>query len=112
MKLITAIIKPQKLDEVKEALIESGITGMTVSEAKGFGRQKGLSEVYRGATYKVEFIPKIRLEVLVTTKNAKKVLKIIVSAAQSGNIGDGKVWITDVNDVVRVRTGESGDAAI
>ncbi|NBV95285.1 MAG: P-II family nitrogen regulator [Actinobacteria bacterium] len=112
MKLITAIIKPQKLDEVKEALIEAGITGMTVSEAKGFGRQKGLSEVYRGATYKVEFIPKIRLEVLVASKSVDKVKQIIVSAAQSGNIGDGKVWVTEVDDVVRVRTGESGEAAI
>jgi nitrogen regulatory protein P-II 1 len=112
MKLITAIIKPQKLDEVKEALVSAGVTGMTVSEAKGFGRQLGLAEVYRGAQYKVDLIPKIRLEVVVASNSAEKVIKVIVDAARTGNIGDGKVWATSVDSVTRVRTGESGDAAI
>ena len=94
MKLITAIIKPQKLDAVKEALVSQGITGMTVSEAKGFGRQLGLTEVYRGTQYKVDLIPKIRLEVLVSSKIADKVIEIIVNAARTGSIGDGKVWAT------------------
>ena len=112
MKLITAIIKPQKLDEVKEALVGAGITGMTVSEAKGFGRQLGLTEVYRGAQYKVDLIPKIRLEVLVSSKIADKAIKVITDAARTGSIGDGKVWSTSVESVIRVRTGESGDEAI
>lgn len=112
MKLITAIIKPQKLDDVKEALIAAGITGMTVSETKGFGRQLGLTEVYRGAQYKVDLIPKIRLEVLVTAATAEKVIKVITEAAQTGSIGDGKVWATPVDSVIRVRTGESGEAAV
>lgn len=112
MKLVTAIIKPQKLDDVKEALIAAGITGMTVSEAKGFGRQLGLTEVYRGAQYKVDLIPKIRLEVLVTSATADKAIKVITEAARTGNIGDGKVWATPVDSVVRVRTGESGEAAV
>jgi nitrogen regulatory protein P-II 1 len=112
MKLITAIIKPQKLDDVKEALIAAGITGMTVSETKGFGRQLGLTEVYRGAQYKVDLIPKIRLEVLVTATTAEKVIKVITEAARTGNIGDGKVWATPVDSVIRVRTGEIGEAAV
>ncbi len=112
MKLVTAIIKPQKLDDVKEALIAAGITGMTVSEAKGFGRQLGLTKVYRGAQYKVDLIPKIRLEVLVTAAIADQAIKVITEAARTGNIGDGKVWATPVDSVVRVRTGESGEAAV
>jgi nitrogen regulatory protein P-II 1 len=112
MKLITAIIKPQKLDAVKEALVSQGITGMTVSEAKGFGRQLGLTEVYRGTQYKVDLIPKIRLEVLVSAKTADKAIEIIVNAARTGSIGDGKVWATAVESVTRVRTGESGEEAI
>jgi nitrogen regulatory protein P-II 1 len=112
MKLITAIIKPQKLDAVKEALVSQGITGMTVSEAKGFGRQLGLTEVYRGTQYKVDLIPKIRLEVLVSAKTADKAIEIIVNAARTGSIGDGKVWATAVDSVTRVRTGESGEEAI
>ena len=112
MKLITAIIKPQKLDVVKEALVSQGITGMTVSEAKGFGRQLGLTEVYRGTQYKVDLIPKIRLEVLVSSKVADKAIEIIVNAARTGSIGDGKVWATAVDSVTRVRTGESGEEAI
>jgi len=112
MKLITAIIKPQKLDAVKEVLVSQGITGMTVSEAKGFGRQLGLTEVYRGTQYKVDLIPKIRLEVLVSSKVADKAIEIIVNAARTGSIGDGKVWATAVDSVTRVRTGESGEEAI
>ena len=112
MKLITAIIKPQKLDAIKEALVGAGITGMTVSEAKGFGRQFGLTEVYRGAQYKVDLIPKIRLEILVSSKETDKVIKVIVDAARTGSIGDGKVWATSVESVTRVRTGESGESAI
>ena len=112
MKLITAITKPQKLEDVKEALVSAGITGMTVSDAKGFGRQLGLTEVYRGAQYKVDLIPKIRLEVLVASNVAEKAIKVIAEAARTGNIGDGKVWATAVDSVTRVRTGESGEAAI
>ena len=112
MKLITAIIKPQKLDAVKEALVLQVISGMTVSEAKGFGRQLGLTEVYRGTQYKVDLIPKIRLEVLVSSKLADKAIEIIVNAARTGSIGDGKVWATAVDSVTRVRTGESGEEAI
>ncbi|CAB4547304.1 unannotated protein [freshwater metagenome] len=112
MKLITAIIKPQKLEDVKEALVSAGITGMTVSDAKGFGRQLGLTEVYRGAQYKVDLIPKVRLEVLVASNVAEKAIKVIAEAARTGNIGDGKVWATAVDSVTRVRTGESGEAAI
>ena len=112
MKLITAIIKPQKLDAVKEALVSAGINGMTVSEAKGFGRQLGLTEVYRGAQYKVDLLPKIRLEVLVSSSIAEKAIKIISDAARTGSIGDGKVWATTVDSITRVRTGESGEAAI
>ncbi len=112
MKLITAIIKPQKLDAIKEALVGAGITGMTVSEAKGFGRQLGLTEVYRGAQYKVDLIPKLRLEVLVSSGEVNKAIKVIVDAARTGNIGDGKVWATSVESVTRVRTGESGESAI
>jgi nitrogen regulatory protein P-II 1 len=112
MKLITAIIKPQKLDAVKEVLIAQGITGMTVSDAKGFGRQLGLTEVYRGTAYKVDLIPKIRLEVLVSSKIADKAIAIIVNAARTGSIGDGKVWVSAVDSVTRVRTGESGEEAI
>ena len=112
MKLITTIIKPQKLEDVKEALVSAGITGMTVSDAKGFGRQLGLTEVYRGAQYKVDLIPKVRLEVLVASNVAEKAIKVIAEAARTGNIGDGKVWATAVDSVTRVRTGESGEAAI
>jgi nitrogen regulatory protein P-II 1 len=112
MKLITAIIKPTKLDEVKEALQASGISGMTVSEASGFGRQRGRTEVYRGAEFTVDLIPKVRLEVLVDDKDCQSTLDLIVNVASSGSIGDGKVWTTPVEQVVRVRTGESGPGAI
>ena len=112
MKLITAIIKPFKLDDVKNALQAFGITGMTVSEASGFGRQRGHTEVYRGAEYTVDLVPKVRLEVLVDSAESEKVIDVIVKAATTGSIGDGKVWSTPVDNVVRVRTGERGTDAI
>ncbi len=112
MKLITAILKPFKLDEVKEALQAAGINGMTVSEASGFGRQRGHTEVYRGAEYTVDLVPKVRLEVLVDDKDAASAVDVIVKAASTGSIGDGRVWTTPVEQVVRVRTGERGPDAI
>ena len=112
MKLITAIIKPAKLDDVKDALQAAGITGMTVSEASGFGRQRGHTEVYRGAEYKVNLVHKVRLEILVDEPQVESALALIVKAAHTGSIGDGKVWTTAVDQVVRVRTGERGSAAI
>jgi nitrogen regulatory protein P-II 1 len=112
MKLITAILKPFKLDEVKDALQGAGITGMTVSEASGFGRQKGHTEVYRGAEYTVDLVPKVRLEVLVDDADSANIVDVIVKAAGTGSIGDGKVWTTPVDQVVRVRTGERGSDAI
>jgi nitrogen regulatory protein P-II 1 len=112
MKLITAIVKPFKLDDVKDALHAAGIKGMTVSEASGFGRQRGHTEVYRGAEYTVDLVPKVRLEVLVDDKDANSVVDVIVKAASTGSIGDGKVWTTPVEQVVRVRTGEKGPDAI
>ncbi|MGL5862835.1 MAG: P-II family nitrogen regulator, partial [Phycicoccus sp.] len=108
MKLVTAIIKPHQLDEVKEALEAFGIQGMTVSEAQGYGRQRGHSEVYRGAEYTVDFVPKSRLEVLVDDMDASSVVDVILKAAQTGRIGDGKIWVVPVDDVARVRTGERG----
>ena len=112
MKLITAILKPSKLDEVKDALHAVGINGMTVSEASGFGRQGGHTEVYRGAEYTVNLVPKVRLEVLVDDKDVDSVLGVIVKSASTGSIGDGKVWTTTVDQVIRVRTGERGSEAI
>ncbi len=112
MKLVTAILKPFKLDDVKDALQAHGVTGMTVSEASGFGRQGGHTEVYRGAEYTVDLIPKVRLEVLVDDRDAESVIGVIVKAASTGSIGDGKVWSTPVDQVVRVRTGERGVDAI
>ena len=112
MKLITAIIKPFKLDDVKEALEAVGVQGMTVSEASGFGRQKGHTEVYRGAEYTVDLVPKVRLEVIVDDADADAVIDAIVAAAQTGRIGDGKVWAIPVETIVRVRTGERGVDAI
>jgi nitrogen regulatory protein P-II 1 len=111
-QLITAIIKPFKLNDVKNALQSYGITGMTVSEANGFGRQGGHVEVYRGAEYTVDLIPKVRLEVLVDSPDVDKVIDVIVTAAHTGSIGDGKVWSTPVGNIVRVRTGERGIEAI
>ncbi len=112
MRLVTAIIKPFKLDDVKAALEAFGIAGITVSEATGYGRQHGHSEVYRGAEYTVDFVPKLRLEVLVDDLDADSVVGVIVKAAQTGRIGDGKVWTIPVDDVVRVRTGERGGSAL
>jgi nitrogen regulatory protein P-II 1 len=112
MRLVTAIIKPHQLDEVKEALEAYGISGMTVSEASGYGRQRGHSEVYRGAEYTVDFVPKVRVEVLVDDLDAASVVDVVLKAAQTGRIGDGKIWTVPVEDVVRVRTGERGTDAL
>ena len=112
MKLVTAIIKPHMLDEVKTALESFGVEGMTVSEASGFGRQRGHTEVYRGAEYTVDLVPKVRIEVLVDDVDAHDVVEVVVKSAQTGRIGDGKVWTQPVEDVVRVRTGEHGPDAL
>ena len=112
MKLITAVVKPSRLDEIKTALRAGDINGMTVSEASGFGRQGGHTEVYRGAEYTVNLVPKVRLEVLVDDKDVDSVLGVIVKSASTGSIGDGKVWTTPVDQVIRVRTGERGSEAI
>jgi len=112
MKKIEAIIKPFKLDEVKEALAKGGVEGMTVSEVKGFGRQRGHTELYRGAEYVVEFLPKVKLEVLVADERAAAVAKIIEDAARSGQIGDGKIFIVPVEEALRIRTGERGSSAV
>ncbi|MCI2419225.1 P-II family nitrogen regulator [Saccharopolyspora sp. K220] len=112
MKLVTAIVQPSKLDDLKEALGRLGVLGMTVSQAQGYGRQKGHTEVYRGAEYSVDFIEKLRVEVLVDESNVDKVVDGIVSAVRTGKVGDGKVWVTAVDTVVRVRTGETGVEAI
>jgi nitrogen regulatory protein P-II 1 len=112
MKLVTAIIKPFTLDDVKAALEQVGVLGMTVSEVQGYGRQKGHTEVYRGAEYSVDFVPKVRVEVLVDDTLADKVVDAVVEAARTGKIGDGKVWVTPVDTVVRVRTGERGTDAV
>jgi len=112
MKKIEAIIKPFKLDEVREALSEVGITGLTVTEVKGFGRQKGHTELYRGAEYVVDFLPKLKLELVVADGNAEGAVEAIIKAARTGKIGDGKIFVSDVEQVVRIRTGESGEAAI
>ncbi len=112
MKLVTAIIQPHRVDEVRAALEAAGVKGVTVSEAAGYGRQKGHTEVYRGAEYTVDLVPKTRLEVLVDDADAATVTEAIVSAAQTGKIGDGKVWVTPVDDVARVRTGEHGADAL
>lgn len=111
MKLVTAIVKPFKLDEVKEALKGAGVEGMTITEVQGFGRQAGHTEVYRGAEYTVDFVPKVRIEVVVATEDIDGVLDAIVESARTGKIGDGKVWVTAVERVIRIRTGEvDGDA--
>jgi nitrogen regulatory protein P-II 1 len=112
MKLVVAVVKPFKLDDVKEALKALGVHGMTVSEVQGFGRQRGHTEVYRGAEYEVEFVPKVRLEIVVDDAQADEVTNAVVDAAGTGKIGDGKVWILPVEEVVRVRTGERGTDAL
>jgi nitrogen regulatory protein P-II 1 len=112
MKLVTAIVKPFKLDDVKEALQGIGVRGMTISEVRGFGRQRGHTEVYRGAEYTVDFVPKARVEVLVDDGEVQSVVDALVAAARTDKIGDGKVWVSPVDAVVRIRTGEVGDDAI
>ncbi|KRC37403.1 MULTISPECIES: P-II family nitrogen regulator [Oerskovia] len=112
MKLVTGIIQPHRLDDVKSALEAAGVRGMTVSEASGYGRQKGHTEVYRGAEYTVDLVPKVRIEVLVDDEDSSTVTEAIVKAAQTGRIGDGKVWTVTVDDVARVRTGEHGAGAL
>jgi len=112
MKKIEAIIKPFKLDEVKDALNAIGVQGMTVTEVKGFGRQKGHVELYRGAEYEVSFIPKVKIEAVVADSIAEKVLATIIEKAKTGKIGDGKIFVTNIEDVIRIRTGEKGEIAI
>jgi len=112
MKLITAIIKPFKLDEVREALAEIGLTGLTVTEVKGFGRQKGHTELYRGAEYVVDFLPKVKIEVVVANDQTDQVIDAIIGAARTGKIGDGKIFVADVERVIRIRTGEENEAAV
>lgn len=112
MKLVTAIIKPFKLDDVREALSEVGVQGMTVTETKGFGRQKGHTELYRGAEYVVDFLPKVKLEVAVEDDKLDDVISAISKSASTGKIGDGKIFVTDLEQVIRIRTGESGNEAI
>ena len=112
MKLITAILKPFKVDEVREALAECGVTGLTVTEVKGFGRQKGHTELYRGAEYVVDFLPKVKIEVVVKTDDVDRCVEAIVRAARTGKIGDGKIFVLDVQQALRVRTGETDDEAL
>lgn len=112
MKKIEAIIRPFKLDEVKEALVEEGIRGLTISEVRGYGRQKGHTETYRGSEYRIEFIPKIKIEVVVEASKVEKVIDAILKTAKTGQVGDGKIFIYDVADVIRIRTEESGKEAL
>jgi nitrogen regulatory protein P-II 1 len=112
MKLITVIVKPFKLDDVREALAEVGVTGLTVTEVKGFGRQKGHTELYRGAEYVVDFLPKMKIEVVANDGDVDRCVEAIIGAARTGKIGDGKIFVTEVERVVRIRTGEEGEAAV
>ena len=112
MQLITAILKPFKLDDVKEALKTAGVVGITVTEARGFGRQGGHTETYRGAEYQIEFVPKVKLEILATDGDVDRIVDVITNAARTGKIGDGKIFVSDVLDVIRIRTGETGDDAV
>jgi nitrogen regulatory protein P-II 2 len=112
MKLVTAIIKPFKIDDVREALSGIGLQGMTVTEVKGFGRQKGHTELYRGAEYNVDFMPKIKIEVAVTDATLDQTVEVITQAANNGKVGDGKIFVTELTQVIRIRTGESGEEAI
>ena len=112
MKLVTAVVKPHRIEEVKEALRDIGVSGLTTSDVEGFGRQRGHTEVYRGAEYQVDFVPKVRIEVVVSELDAARVVDAVVEAASTGQIGDGKVWVTTIDEVVRVRTGERGDDAL
>jgi nitrogen regulatory protein PII len=112
MKLVTAIIKPFKVDDVKEALKAAGVQGMTVSEVRGFGRQGGHTETYRGSEYQIDFVPKAKMELVVEDSNVDEVIDIVVKAANTGKIGDGKVWVTNVEQIIRIRTGEHGADAV
>jgi nitrogen regulatory protein PII len=112
MKMIEAIIKPFKLEEVKDALLEVGVHGMTVSEVKGFGRQKGSKETYRGAEYTSDFVPKVKIELYVPDNQVQKVIETITRSAKTGSVGDGKIFVSDLNSVVRIRTGETGESAL
>lgn len=112
MKKIEAVIRPFKLDDVKEALLEEGIRGMTISEVRGYGRQKGHKETYRGSEYQIEFVPKIKIEVVVDDNMAEKVIESILKTAKTGQVGDGKIFISNIEDVIRIRTDESGSAAL
>ena len=112
MKMVEAIVKPFKLDEVKEALTKAGIQGMTVEEVKGFGRQKGHTELYRGAEYSVDFLPKVKIQIIVPDDKAATVVQVVTDAARTGKIGDGKIFVTNVEEVTRIRTGEKGPDAI
>ncbi len=112
MKLVTAVVKPFKLDDVKEALKQAGVQGLTVTEARGFGRQRGHPEIYRGAEYQVDFVPKVKVEVVVSDDMADEVVETIMSAARTDKIGDGKIWVTDAESVYRIRTGESDSDAL
>jgi nitrogen regulatory protein P-II 1 len=112
MKLVTAIVKPHRLDEVKESLRDAGIQGLTTTDVEGFGRQRGHSEVYRGAEYQVDFVPKVRVEVLCADGDVQGVVDAIVKAARTGKIGDGKIWVTEAEQVIRIRTGEMGPDAV
>ena len=112
MKMVEAIVKPFKLDEVKEALTKAGVQGMTVEEVKGFGRQKGHTELYRGAEYSVDFLPKVKIQILVPDEKAAQVVQVIIDSAKTGKIGDGKIFVTSVEEVIRIRTGEKGPDAI
>jgi len=112
MKMIEAIIKPFKLEEVKDALLEMGVHGMTVTEVKGFGRQKGNKEIYRGAEYTTDFVPKVKIEVFVTNNQASRAIETITRSAKTGTVGDGKIFVSDLGSVVRIRTGETGESAL
>lgn len=112
MKLVTAIIKPSRLDPVLDALKDAGVAGLTVSEVRGFGRQKGKTEVYRGAEYEVKLLPKVKVEIVAPDERADRIVEVITEAAKTGKIGDGKIWVSDLDSVVRIRTGETGHAAL
>ena len=112
LRLITAIVKPHQLGAVKEALMAAGVQGLTISEVKGFGRQGGHTETYRGAEYAIDFVPKVKIEIVVPEAQVDKILEVVVSSARTGKIGDGKIWVTSIGDVLRIRTGERGEDAV
>ncbi|OUU80215.1 MAG: transcriptional regulator [Gammaproteobacteria bacterium TMED78] len=112
MKLITAIVKPFRLDDIRAALAEVGVQGMTISEVKGFGRQKGHTELYRGAEYSVDFLPKLKIEVAIKDEHVERIIEVIIESARTGKVGDGKIFVTNLDEVYRIRTGEVGDQAI